>query len=190
LKNINKDVKAMRLFVGINLPNEIKQTLLEFQSELRQLGVRGGWKSQENFHITLEFLGELDLKHIPTLRGILTKVAKNNKPFKLNIGGLGAFPSINRAHTLWTSIGESLDELNRLRDEIHTELAKNGFVLEDRRFNPHITLASRPKLDDADLSVVHTKELGEFLVDKVVLFESKALHGKRIYTDLYTHSLT
>jgi len=39
----------MRLFIGINLPNEIKQTLLEFQSELRQLGVRGGGNHKKTF---------------------------------------------------------------------------------------------------------------------------------------------
>lgn len=49
LKNSNKDVNTMRLFIGINLPNEIKQTLLEFQSELRQLGVRGGGNHKKTF---------------------------------------------------------------------------------------------------------------------------------------------
>ena len=36
----------MRLFVGIDLPIVLKQTLLEFQSELRQLRVNASWKSQ------------------------------------------------------------------------------------------------------------------------------------------------
>lgn len=179
----------MRLFVGIDLPNELKQTLLEFQSELRQLGINGSWKSQENFHITLEFLGELEPDHIPTLTETLSKVVRNTKPFQLNIGGVGAFPSLNRPNTLWTAISGSLSELNRLRDELHSELAKNGFLLEDRKFKPHITVASRPKLDNIDLSVVHNKKLGEFIVAEVVLFESRAIHGKRIYPGLYRAGL-
>lgn len=174
----------MRLFVGINLPNEIKQTLLEFQTELRQLGVKGSWKSQENFHITLEFLGELDQNIIPKLTETLSKVARNHKPFKLNIGGLGAFPSMIRPHTLWTGVTGSINELNRLKNEIHIKLAENGFVLEDRKFKPHITLASRPKLDDIDIIVVQAKKLGEFMVAEIVLFESTARGGKRIYSDL------
>jgi 2'-5' RNA ligase len=90
----------MRLFVGVDLPIVLKQTLLEFQSELRQLGVYASWKSQENFHLTLEFLGELNFTSIPTLSKVLSKVARNNKTFKLSLGGLGAFPSIQASKHL------------------------------------------------------------------------------------------
>ena len=179
----------MRLFVGINLPNEIKQTLLEFQTELRQLGVKGSWKSQDNFHITLEFLGELDFDNIPSITETLSKVARNHNSFKLNIGGLGAFPSINRPQTLWTAVSGSIYELNQLQNEIHIELARNGYILEDRKFKPHITLASRSKLDDLNLSVVQTKRLGEFRVVEVVLFESRSISGRRIYAELFNIGL-
>ena len=179
----------MRLFVGIDLPYELKENLLQFQSELRSLGVKGSWKSKENFHLTLEFLGELDQENIITLTEALSKVARHNKPFKLGLGGIGVFPTMTRPHTLWTAPTGSLSELSRLRDEIHLELVKNGFVLENRQFKPHITLASRPILDDVDLSIVHTKMLGEFDVTKVALFESKAIRGRRIYTVLHDASL-
>lgn len=176
---------TVRLFVGIYLPKVIKQSLLEFQSELRQLGISGSWKLLENFHITLEFLGELDFNAIPALTDTLFKAVRDNKSFVLNIGGLGVFPSLNRPNTLWTTVKGGLLELNRLQNEIHVELAKNGFELEDRKFKPHITLASRPKLNDIDLSAINTKQLGEFIVDEVVLFESRAIRGKRIYIDLH-----
>ncbi|OLN32830.1 RNA 2',3'-cyclic phosphodiesterase [Desulfosporosinus metallidurans] len=179
----------MRLFIGIELPDAIKQTLLEFQSELRHHGVDGLWKSEENFHITLEFLGELDHNALPIITETLSKGVRKHSRFMLSIGGLGAFPSFKRPHTLWTGVGGSLSELDQLRDEIHTELAKNGFILEDRKFKPHITLASRPKLYDIDLSVFHTKKLGEFIVKEVVLFESRAIGGKRTYMNLYSTSL-
>lgn len=179
----------MRLFIGVDLPNAMKETLLEFQSELRHLGVKGLWKSQENFHITLEFLGELESNTIPTLTELLSSGARNHKPFKLSIGGLGAFPSFKRPHTLWTAVDGGFHELHQLRNDIHTELAKSGFVLEDREFKPHITLASRPKLDDIDLSNLHTKKLGEFSVKEIILFKSMEVRGKRIYTDIYRTSL-
>lgn len=179
----------MRLFVGLDLPYELKETLLQFQSELRSLGVMGAWKSQDNLHLTLEFLGELEKDEVTTLTEALFKVARHNKPFKLSIGGIGAFPTMKRPHTLWTALKGSLSELSRLRDEIHLELEKNGFVLENRQFKPHITLASRPIFDDVDLSIVHTKMLGEFDVTKVALFESKVIRGRRVYTVLYDANL-
>ncbi|TGE32962.1 RNA 2',3'-cyclic phosphodiesterase [Desulfosporosinus sp. Sb-LF] len=179
----------MRLFVGIELPDEIKRVLLEFQSELKQLGVKGLWKSAENFHVTLEFLGELEPNSLPTLTETLSKRARNHKPFHLSIEGLGAFPSLKRPHTLWTAISGSLNALHQLRDEIHIELVKNSFVLEERQFKSHITMASRPQFDDIDLSCVRTKKFGEFMVAEVVLFESRASYGKRVYTDLYRTKL-
>lgn len=174
----------MRLFIGIDLPEELKKALLAFQSELKEMGVKGSWKAQENLHITLEFLGELEPRTLPILTETLTQVVRNHQPFSLNVGGLGAFPSFKRPHTVWTSISGGLMELNELKDELHYELALKGFGLEDRTFKPHLTLASRPELADLDLSSAQTKKLGEFHVEEVVLFESKAIHGKRIYTDL------
>lgn len=179
----------MRLFIGVDLPAEIKQALIGFQSELRHLGVTGSWKSEDNLHITLEFLGELDSSLIPVLTQTLIKVANNCRPFELNISGIGAFPSFKRPHTLWTALSGSLTELNRLKDELHRELINKGFKLEERKFKPHITLASRPKLHNTELSVVHIKKLGEFWVTEVVLFESRAINGKRVYLDLYRASL-
>jgi len=175
----------MRLFVGVDLPAEIKQTILKFQSELRHLGVNGFWKSLDNLHITLEFLGELEPDKISALTETLTKVASNYKPFRLTIGGLGAFSSLKQPHTLWTAVSGSLTELNRLRYDLHHELKIKGFELDERQFKPHITLASRPKLDNIDFSVVRSKILGEFMVEEFVLFESRAIRGKRVYTDLY-----
>jgi 2'-5' RNA ligase len=179
----------MRLFIGIELPVELKDSLLQFQSELKSLGVNGYWKSQENFHITLEFLGELERGRIGLIEEVLFKVAKNNPPFKVSLGGIGAFPSFNRPHTLWTTLGGSLEGLNRLRDEIHIDLAERGFVLENRQFKPHITLASRPVLAKADLSSVYTRVLGEFTVSEVALFESSVILGKRVYSALHKASL-
>jgi len=112
----------MRLFVGIDLPAEVKQTLLKFQSELRYLGVDGSWKSLDNFHVTLEFLGELELDRVSVLTDILKKVASNYKPFELTIGGLEAFPSLKKAHTIWTAVNGNLAELNRLKYDLHHEL--------------------------------------------------------------------
>ncbi|MPM57824.1 RNA 2',3'-cyclic phosphodiesterase [bioreactor metagenome] len=179
----------MRLFIGIDLPEELKRELLGFQTELKTLGVKGLWKAQDNFHITLEYLGELDPSTVPLLSETLSQVARKHPSFRLNVGGLGSFPSFKRPHTLWTSVGGSLKELNILRDELHHELAQKRFALEDRPFKPHLTLASRPELDGLDTASAQAKQLGEFVVAEVVLFESKVIRGKRIYTHIFEERL-
>jgi 2'-5' RNA ligase len=175
----------MRLFIGVDLPAEIKQALLRFQSELKELGVMGFWKSPENFHITLEFLGELESDQVAVLTETMSKAASHCRPFGLTIGELGAFPSFKRPHTLWTAVRGNLAELNRLRQDLHQELKNKGFNLDERKFKPHISLASRPKLDKIDISLVRSKILGEYMVAEIVLFESKVIHGKRVYINLF-----
>ncbi|MHB8126228.1 MAG: RNA 2',3'-cyclic phosphodiesterase [Desulfitobacteriaceae bacterium] len=168
--------------MGIDLQNQLKQTLVGFQSELQQLGVKASWKSQENFHLTLEFLGELEPSRVPKIVKALIKGAVQSKPFHLSVGGFGAFPSLARPRVLWTGINGSLTELNELQANIHNELLKSGFTLENRDFKSHITLASRPELPKIDFSSVKEIFFGEFLVSDFALIESKVIRGKRNYT--------
>lgn len=175
----------MRLFIGIDLPEELRLAIYQFQSELRQLGVRGSWKVPKNLHITLEFLGELEPHTILPLQKALVKVAAHHLPFSLSIGGLGVFPSWKRPHTLWTAVSSGFDALHKVRDELHQELTHQGFVLENRPFKPHLTLASRPELDAQAVSTVAKKVLGTFQVTELILFESKAIRGQRVYTALF-----
>jgi 2''-5'' RNA ligase len=172
----------MRLFVGIDLPEQLKEELVKFQSDLKKLGVKASWKAQENFHLTLEFLGELESSKVPIIYNALIKGAGQSKPYHLKVVGLGAFPSLIRPRVLWTGIGGNLIDLNKLQANIHHQLLKSGVTLENRAFKSHITLASRPELPKINFTHFKEKVFGEFLVTDFALIESKVIRGKRIYT--------
>ena len=174
----------MRLFIGIELPVDLKRNILDFQSELKNMGVRGAWKPPDNLHITLEFLGEILPDRIMVLREVMQKAVSNCGPFRLRIGGLGAFSSWKRPHTLWTAVSGDFSDLQRLQIILHNGLKQEGFSLEERLFKPHITLASRPEWGEKDFSLLKNKVLGEWQVRELILFESKAVRGKREYLDL------
>ena len=179
----------MRVFMAIDLPPSLKRLLADFQTEIKNLGVKGSYKTQDNFHITLEFLGEIDLSAKPVLMEILSFVARQYRPFLLDIGGIGAFPSFRRPHTLWTDVDGNLNSLSNLRDELHCALESRGFVLEKRPFKPHLTIVSHPRLGCVDLSSFCAKKLGAFLVTEIMLFESKQVEGRRHYEALHTAGL-
>lgn len=179
----------MRLFVGIGIPEIIKRNILDLQSELKRYGIKGFWKHPENLHITIEFLGELGPSVIPALTNILAGAVGGRNSFQLTLSGLGGFPSLKRPHTLWTALGGNLPALYDLRDAVYFGLERNGLKLEDRPFKPHLTLASRPELNQADLSVFQAKVFGEFMVEELVLFESKVIRGERIYSDMFRAGL-
>ncbi len=179
----------MRLFIGIAIPDDIKQNILEFQKQLKQKGVKGHWRKPDNLHITLEFLGEQYESSIAILSEALSGVAKNHNALELSISGLGAFPSFKRPHTLWTGITGDVGNLKSLQKSLHDELLKKSFNLDNRDFKPHITLASRPGIKGVDLSEHKEVLLGNYKADEIVLFESKVEDNKRRYIELFNAPL-
>jgi 2''-5'' RNA ligase len=179
----------MRIYIGVDLPVYVKQSLFESQSQLKKLGLRGSWKPAEYLHITLEFLGDTAPESIPVLAKIVDCVIADKKMFRLNIDRLGAFPSFSRAHTLWAGVSGSVKKLHQIWSDLHAELEKKGFVLQKSLFRPHISLLSRPQNMEADLSSFSLRRPGKFTISEIIIFESKEVDGKRIYPALYRAKL-
>lgn len=175
----------MRVYIGVDLPAYVKQSLLESQSQLKELGLKGSWKPAEYFHITLEFLGELSPESIPLLIRIVDTAIAGKKAFRLTIDQFGAFPSFHHPHTLWAGVGGSVRKLNQIQNDLHAELKNNGFELQQAPFKPHISLLSRPHEMLHNLASFSLKRPGRFTVSEVIIFESKVADGKRVYPALH-----
>jgi len=78
-------LKAMRkrIFIAINLPEEIKKKLSEYQSKLPDLPIR--WVKKDNLHITLVFLGYLNDEEILEVCKITEEAASQNSSFFINL---------------------------------------------------------------------------------------------------------
>ena len=50
----------MRLFIAINLNDEMKESLIGIQHTMRAYGMRGNATVPENMHLTLAFIGDYD----------------------------------------------------------------------------------------------------------------------------------
>ena len=50
----------MRLFIAINLNDEMKDALMDIQDTMRTYGIRGRETVPENMHLTLAFIGDYD----------------------------------------------------------------------------------------------------------------------------------
>ena len=179
----------MRLYIGIELPSEVKDALFNVQTALKHLGVKGKWKAPEFLHLTLEFLGELPDEALPLLSQVLKTAAENNKAFKLKLDSIGCFPSWSRAHTLWMGVGGNLRRLNLVWSDLHSELENKGFKLQSSGFIPHISLLSRPQLPLPDPDKLKLVKSLRFKVTELIVFESKVVDGRRVYPHLITEKL-
>lgn len=129
----------MRLFVALNLSQEIRDALQEPLAELQPLGKTARWARPEGMHVTLKFIGHVDATKLDAIRAALATV-RSDAPVEMRVRGMGFFPDARRPHVLWCGI-EASANLAPLAAETERALEPLGIPREGRAFAPHLTLA-------------------------------------------------
>jgi RNA 2',3'-cyclic 3'-phosphodiesterase len=129
------DVAAMiRLFVGLELPVEIKAALLASMG-----GVAGArWQRDDQLHLTLRFIGEVDRHQAQDIAAALGRV--NIQAFRAKLAEPGHFDHRGRIDSLWVGVRPA-DVFARLARAVNAALANVGLPPESRAFVPHISVA-------------------------------------------------
>lgn len=158
----------LRLFFGLELPGPVKQRLLSIQQPVA--GAR--WQREDQLHLTLAFLGDVEAQQLPDIREAARNLAV--EPFDLTVSGVGCFGHPDHPKNLWAGV-QPMEKLAELHDALNQRLASCGFVQEKRTFRPHITL-SRFKKESGSvrelLREYQSVHAGTFSVDRLALFES------------------
>lgn len=123
----------MRLFIGIELPLEMKEEIIFLQDKLSRVPWKGKTTEPEKLHLTLKFLGEVSEKKMIKVKSLLDKV--HTAPFKIRMENLGVFKRNGLPAIVWVKI-LGLDRLQRRIDDV----LKFNFEKE-KKFMPHITIA-------------------------------------------------
>lgn len=140
----------MRLFVGLPLPQRVRDELGRALDPHRAAWPGLRWPDPETWHVTLSFLGEVPETVLPDLETRLARAASRYAPMTLSLVGAGAFPSARRARVFWTGVYGCRPQLVRLADSLGAGALRAGAVHADRRrLRPHLTLARSRA--DADL---------------------------------------
>lgn len=176
----------MRLFVAIELPEWVKAELSSLSFGLPN----ANWVPDDQLHLTLRFIGEVDRFQFEEIATALTEVQLD--PFDLVLEGVGTFPPRGTPKVLWVGLEKS-EPLQQLHRRVDSALHQAGVPPEGRKFSPHITLA---RLKDAPMS-----RLGPFLtghalfklepfeIEEFHLFSSKLTPKGAIHTLEQTYSL-
>jgi RNA 2',3'-cyclic 3'-phosphodiesterase len=124
----------MRLFVALDLPWEVKEELSELSCNLP--GAR--WVPEENFHLTLRFIGQANRLQAEEIDHALASL--RGRGFVFSLSGLGWFEKNGRVNTLYAGV-ERNEHLARLQAKVETALHRIGLPPDRRRFTPHVALA-------------------------------------------------
>jgi len=139
---VSHNPEQIRSFVAVELPEEAKKGLARLKKELEKDEHKFvKWVDPRGIHLTLKFLGNIPSRRVTEITEAMGKAVQGISPFRLEISGLGAFPSLKQARVLWVGIGGELDQLSTLQQNIDSVLAALGFAREERPFVPHLTLA-------------------------------------------------
>ena len=131
---------AIRCFVAIEIPQPIQGLLKPVQTRLQSKIRRASWTKPGNFHLTLKFLGDVDIETIDVVNEAIQKVVNAQAPFSIALGGVGAFPNFTRPRVLWVGLKQGGLTVSRLAKSVNAALKPLGFPI-DNRFHPHLTLA-------------------------------------------------
>ena len=123
-----------RLFVAVDLPQEMRRSLETLAGNL--LGAR--WVPEEQLHLTLRFIGEVDEGTFLLVRTALAGI--EGAAFELALEKIGHFPPARQPRVLWVGMKQS-PPLLALQAKVEDVLEKTGIPPEERKFSPHITLA-------------------------------------------------
>jgi 2'-5' RNA ligase len=183
-------VIKIRVFFAIEFEEDFKKYLWDIQQIIKQNSLKGNFTRQDNFHLTLKFIGEVEPAEIENLKKAIDVVTVNRVSFSLVTSELGQFPRRNKK-IIWLGLEEST-ALQQLHSDLENFLEKQGYEKEKRSYTPHITLGREVVLncDFQELQRVVKIETQEIPVQKVSLMESTRVEGKLTYISVYSRHFT
>lgn len=184
----------MRIFVGIDFSEALKKDIYSLQQKLKPLSHKGSWKYEDNFHLTLKFLGDMAEDRLDALYEAIDSSRLSVEPFDIALKGVGAFglsdvspeTGLCPAKVLWLGVEGDLKRLNTLYQSVEDALVKAGFSRDIRPYAPHITLGQDLKFNCEFQAIRNAiSELdGRIHVTEITVFNSEVFEGRRVYRPL------
>lgn len=184
----------MRLFVAVNLADDVRRGIWTASEPLRRAGLPVNWVEPEGIHLTLKFLGDVGDERQEEIVRAVKQAAHGARPFHMPVSGFGAFPSVERPRVIWVGC-EGVPPLELLQHHTEREMERMGFPLEGRPFRPHLTLG-RARKDSRPASLRSLESLmnglvfeADPLVQSVELMESRLGPGGAAYRTVHSVDL-
>jgi len=167
----------MRVFIAIDLPENVKKEIKKIQDKLPEF--KGKKTEEENLHLTLKFLGEVEEDKVKEVKRRLGEI--KIKKFEAGLENLGVFnPSFIKI--VWLHLAGC----ERLQEEIDDKL--KGLFKKEKRFMSHLTIARVKNVANKKEFLEKLREIKipgiRFLVDNFKLKKSTLTAEKPIYEDL------
>lgn len=190
-----------RVFIAINLPEEIKKKLASYQEKIEELFTphlfkKGGgpirWTKKDNLHITLEFLGYVADNELLEICQNTKQLASKLRPFTVTLNKICYGPPKKIPPRMVWVEGEKSKEFTCLKESLEKALMSSTathYLPENRVFAPHITLGRIKTWEFRQIEPEERPEVNEeinlnFKVNSIEIMESILKKGGPEYTIL------
>jgi len=177
-----------RVFIAINLPEDIKKKLTDYQEKWPELPIK--WTKKENIHITLIFLGYLNSEELLEICKITKEAASRHSSFLVKLIKICYGPPKKMPPRMIWAEGEKSEKFAALRDDLNKVLN----IREAREFSPHITLGRVRQMEWRRIEPEERPEVEKdinltFEVNSIEIMESELKRGGPEYTILESEVL-
>lgn len=181
---------GVRAFVALSLADPLVELLSNCADDIRA-GDRNReirWVSPGNYHLTLEFLGDVERNTLALIGAALERALDGFSLPQQRIDEVSYFPFVARPRVVAALLRPN-DALSELRARVLKAARAAGLAVRKRRFQPHITLG-RVRAKRAPRLQIQPLSLGiETQLCTVTLFESRLSPEGASYTPLYENEL-
>jgi 2'-5' RNA ligase len=196
----------MRIFIGIDLDPHLQARIERFIEGTQGFAPDARWIHPESLHITLKFIGEQPPERVEVIAEQLQAIKA--RPVDIRLAETGFFPTAKAPRVFWIGV-HAEPQLAALAKNIDEAVAQVGVPAEERKYNPHLTLArggsgkssGSPKWRKGDgpnsifaslqkrLAGMSALDFGQMTAREFILYQSQLSPRGSKYTKLQSFAL-
>jgi RNA 2',3'-cyclic 3'-phosphodiesterase len=163
-------------FWALKLPGDMKQYIQDELEKIKNYFPFKRWVHEQDYHITLAFLGNAKKENLLLATDLIREAITDVQSFPLYLNRIDVFGKVSSPRIFWGGV-EKEPRIDKAQSLVFNSCSQSGFLLEERPFKPHITLARNwngPVFQRELLERYNPFKKGDvpFLVNEVVLYKT------------------
>ena len=179
---------TIRSFIGLPIPKEAANELGDVAAKMsyqdKSNAVR--WVDQENYHITLAFLGEQSESQLELLAEQLDHQVSQQE-FQLVLSHLSPFPETRPK--LIAAMAQKTEDITRLHQQVIAAINASDMLIDKRKFIPHVTVGRYRHSRNSYAGAIPMNVSFDLIIDELVLYESVLTTSGAEYEPIYRFPL-